>query len=158
MDFKEIEKLIELLEQSSLSELEIEEDDRRIRLTKAAPAPVATMIAAPQAAAAPIAEAAPVAAAAPAPAPAAEPEEEEHAHTINSPMVGTYYSSPAPGEPTFITVGDRVEADQTVCIVEAMKIMNEVAAKEPCIIEQILVENGDPVEFGQPLFAIKPLS
>jgi acetyl-CoA carboxylase biotin carboxyl carrier protein len=73
-------------------------------------------------------------------------------------MVGTFYTAPAPGEPAFVRVGDTVEENQTVCIVEAMKLMNEVAAKESCVIEKILVENGEPVEFGQPLFAVRPLA
>ena len=157
MDIKELEALVKLLEKSSLSEIEIEEDTRRIRLTKEAPAPVTHMIAAP-AQQAPVIDQAGGGASAFAPSLGQEIiEEEEHLHTINSPMVGTYYSASAPGEPLFVLVGDRVEANQTVCIVEAMKIMNEVAAKEACIIEKILVENGEPIEFGQPLFAIKPL-
>ena len=158
MDIKELEALVKLLEKSSLSEIEIEEDTRRIRLTKEAPAPVTHMIAAPAHHHAPVTDQTGGGSSAPVASLGQEIiEEEEHLHTINSPMVGTYYSASAPGEPLFVLVGDRVDANQTVCIVEAMKIMNEVAAKEACIIEKILVENGEPIEFGQPLFAIKPL-
>jgi acetyl-CoA carboxylase biotin carboxyl carrier protein len=78
--------------------------------------------------------------------------------TIDSPMVGTFYTAPAPGEPPFLLPGDTVEPGQTVCIVEAMKIMNEVPAKVAAIIEKVLVENGEAVEYGQPLFAIRPLA
>jgi acetyl-CoA carboxylase biotin carboxyl carrier protein len=77
--------------------------------------------------------------------------------TIDSPMVGTFYSASAPGKPAFVLPGDTVEPNQTVCIVEAMKIMNEVVSKLPMIIEKVLVENGEPVEFGQPLFMGRPL-
>lgn len=152
MDLKELKELISLLEDSGLSELEIEEDGRRIRLTKqtesimTVPAPVAQ---------------APVVASAPAAASPAEPAAEksladEGLVTVDSPMVGTFYACPAPGEPAFVEMGDKVAADQTICIVEAMKIMNEVAAKVAGTIERVLVENGEPVEFGQPLFAIRP--
>jgi acetyl-CoA carboxylase biotin carboxyl carrier protein len=72
-------------------------------------------------------------------------------------MVGVFYAAPAPGEPPFVQPGDTIEAGQTVCIVEAMKLMNEVGAKVPCVIEQVLVENAEPVEFGQPLFSVRPL-
>jgi acetyl-CoA carboxylase biotin carboxyl carrier protein len=93
--------------------------------------------------------------------PAAEPdpapEEETYAEVITSPMVGTFYTASAPGEDPFVQEGDQVEDGQTVCIVEAMKLMNEVGAKSNCIIEKVLVENGQPVEFGQPLFTIRYL-
>lgn len=156
MDINEIKELISLLEESRLSELEIEEEGRRIRLTKQTETVVAHMpVHAPVAAPAML----------PAPAPAAAPAAEAKGEpsladqglvTVTSPMVGTFYLCPAPGEPAFVETGDRITADQTVCIVEAMKIMNEVAAKTAGVVERILVENGEPVEFGQPLFAIRP--
>ncbi|MBX3180851.1 MAG: acetyl-CoA carboxylase biotin carboxyl carrier protein [Candidatus Hydrogenedentes bacterium] len=154
MDLNEIKDLISLLEESGLSELEIEEEGRRIRLTKQH-GPVVSMGAPPMyaPAAIPAAETAHAHAAAPA-APASPAD--EGLVTIDSPMVGTFYGSPAPGEPLFVQPGDRVTADQTVCIVEAMKIMNEVAAKVAGTIERVLVESGEPVEFGQPLFAVRP--
>lgn len=159
MDLNELKELIGMLEDSKLSELEIEEEGRRIRLTKqsenyvSVPAPVQMMQA-------------PVAAPAPSVAPSTpfgsaqdskEPSlADQGLVAVTSPMVGTFYLRPAPSEPAFVEPGDRVSADQTVCIVEAMKIMNEVAAKVVGIVERILVENGEPVEFGQPLFAIRP--
>ena len=152
MDLNELKDLISLLEDSGLSELEIEEEGRRIRLTKQHGAVVS--MGAPPVYAAPVAM--PAADAAPAPAAAPTTPADEGLVTIDSPMVGTFYGSPAPGEPLFVQPGDRVTADQTVCIVEAMKIMNEVAAKVAGTIERVLVENGEPVEFGQPLFAVRP--
>ncbi|HPO31198.1 MAG TPA: acetyl-CoA carboxylase biotin carboxyl carrier protein, partial [Candidatus Hydrogenedentes bacterium] len=86
------------------------------------------------------------------------PRLEEGLITIDSPMVGTFYDAPGPGEPPFVQPGDTVDAGQVVCIVEAMKIMNEVTAKVPAIVEQVLVRNGEPVEYGQPLFAVRPLA
>ena len=155
MDLNEVKELISLLETSELSELEIEEEGRRIRLTKKQEIVYGTLPSAPAAA--------PAAPAAVAPAPVADPAKEatladEGLVAIDSPMVGTFYSSPAPSEPAFLQLGDTISADQTVCIVEAMKIMNEVAAKVAGTVERILVENGEPVEFGQPLFAIRPTS
>lgn len=160
MDLNELKELISLLEDSKLSELEIEEEGRRIRLTKQSdtyvtmPAPVhmqAAPMAAPSAQA--VAPSTPFGGAHESKEPSLA---DQGLVAVTSPMVGTFYLSPAPGEPAFVETGDRVSADQTVCIVEAMKIMNEVAAKVAGIVERILVENGEPVEFGQPLFAIRP--
>ena len=158
MDLNDVKELISLLESSELSELEIEEEGRRIRLTKKQEAYLPAQTIPVPAAPAPTA---PVAAASPAAPAAAESASEttladEGLVSVDSPMVGTFYLSPAPGEPPYVQVGDAVSADQTVCIVEAMKIMNEVAAKVAGKVERILVENGEPVEFGQPLFAIRP--
>ncbi len=149
MDFKELLELIRILEESGLSEIEVEEEGRRIRLQKPAPPAVLQSIAmvpgvAPAAQAPGLADPS-----------AAETEEAPGLPTIDAPMVGTFYSSPAPGEESFIQVGDTVEENQTVCIVEAMKLMNEVTSKLAGVVEKILVENGQPVEFGQPLFAIR---
>lgn len=159
MDLTDVKELISLLESSELSELEIEEEGHRIRLTKrnetyvsAAPAPAPIPVAAPAAPAA-SAPAAPVSE-----APAEASLADEGLISVDSPMVGTFYVCPAPGEPPYVQVGDSIGADQTVCIVEAMKIMNEVAAKVAGKVERVLVENGEPVEFGQPLFAIRPAS
>ena len=158
MDLNELKELISMLEDSKLSELEIEEEGRRIRLTKQSEHYVSVP--------APVQMQAPMAAPAPSLAPstpfgsAHESKEPTLADqglvAVTSPMVGTFYLKPAPSEPAFVEPGDRISADQTVCIVEAMKIMNEVAAKVAGIVERILVENGEPVEFGQPLFAIRP--
>lgn len=159
VDINELKELISLLEDSKLSELEIEEEGRRIRLTKqcetsyiTAPTPV--QMQAPQAAPAPsVAPSTPFGSAHESKEPSLA---DQGLVAVTSPMVGTFYLKPAPSEPNFIELGDRITADQTVCIVEAMKIMNEVAAKVAGIVERILVENGEPVEFGQPLFAIRP--
>jgi acetyl-CoA carboxylase biotin carboxyl carrier protein len=152
LDLNELKSLIRILEESGLSELEIEEDGRRVRLQK----PVAQ---------APYAPAALAAGATPSPAstqsaePAAETSEDETGGlaTLDAPMVGTFYAAPSPDAEPFVKVGDRVEEGQTVCIVEAMKLMNEVGAKFSGVIEKILVENAQPVEFGQPLFAVRPV-
>ena len=159
MDIDKLRDLIRMLENSTISEIEIEEDGRRIKLKKPTPEIMATrevVQALPHPAAADPAPAAPAAAPTP-PAPVVEEEPEEHLVTIDSPMVGVYYSAPSPGDPVFVKPGDQVDTDQTLCIVEAMKLMNEVTAKGPAIITKCLVENGEPVEFGQPLFAIQPL-
>jgi acetyl-CoA carboxylase biotin carboxyl carrier protein len=154
VDLNELKELISLLESSELSELEIEEEGRRVRLTKKSEPVYTTALPAPVAPAAPAAPSAALAVEAPAEASLAD----EGLVSIDSPMVGTFYGCPAPGEPSYVQAGDRVTGDQTVCIVEAMKIMNEVAAKVAGTVERILVENGEPVEFGQPLFAIRPTS
>jgi acetyl-CoA carboxylase biotin carboxyl carrier protein len=153
VDLAELRELIAILEDSSLSEIEIEEEGHRVRVRKEPP-PVIQMASAMPGTA--------VAGGAVAPAAAVEKTAAEEAlesglETINSPMGGTYYVAPAPGEPPFVVAGDSVDAGQTVCIVEAMKIMNEVAAKLPAVIVKVLVENGDPIEFDQPLFAVRPL-
>ena len=156
MDLEKLKELIQIFEASELSEIEVEEDGRRMRLQKPGPAPLP-----PMAYAAPAMmlnyEQPGAATGAPAPADAApEVDPSGGLPTIDSPMVGTFYLSPAPGEPPFVEVGTRVEEGATVCIVEAMKLMNEVTAKTSCVIEKVLVENGEPVEFGQALYAIRP--
>lgn len=153
MDLGELKELIAILEDSSLSEIEIEEEGHRVRVRKEPPAVVQMAAAMPGN----VVSGGAGAPAAPAETTAAEDALESGLETINSPMVGTYYVAPAPGEPPFVVAGDSVDAGQTVCIVEAMKIMNEVAAKQPAVIVKVLVENGDPIEFDQPLFAVRPL-
>ena len=148
MDMEQIAALAQLLDEANLTEIEIEEDGRRIRVQRASNSVNTVSVAPPAVAAAPAPAADP-----------ADPEEDlaaslEGLSTINSPMVGTFYSAPAPGESPFVKIGDRVEDSDRV---EAMKLMNEVAAKFACIIERVLVENGQPVEFGQPLFAVRPI-
>jgi acetyl-CoA carboxylase biotin carboxyl carrier protein len=166
VDLEQLRELIQIFEAADISEVEIEEEGQRILLKKGAPpAPVYSAPPGPGPyAQAPQAQvyvpqpgaAAPAQAEPPAPDPEGEPAEEQ-LPTIDAPMVGVFYAAPAPGESEFVQPGDTVEAGQTVCIVEAMKLMNEVAAKSPCVIEKILVENAEPVEFGQPLFAVRPL-
>lgn len=156
MDLRKLKTLIDLVSESSISELEITEAEGKVRIVKAGhpPAgavPVATVAAAPVALA-PTAVAAPVpAAAVPAPAAAEVPE----AKVIKSPMVGTFYRSASPGAKPFVEVGDSVKEGSAVCIIEAMKIMNEIEADKTGTITQILCENGQAVEFGQPLFIIE---
>lgn len=150
MDLDKIQDLIRILESSGLAELEVEEDGKRVRLSKqASPIHVITAQPVEQLTAAPkLHTAAPG---------AAETPDYSGLVMINSPMVGTFYASPHPGEAPFVLPGDAVESEQTLCIVEAMKIMNTVVAKFPAMIERVLVENAEPVEFGQPLFAVRPL-
>lgn len=154
MDFEQIEKLIRIFEASGLGELEIEEDGRRMRLQKSPPPPPAAPALPAQALpilAAPVQQQIP----APAEETASEEPQDDGCETIESPMVGTFYTAPAPGEPAYVAIGDQIEENQTVCIVEAMKLMNEVVAKFTGKIERIMVEDGQPVEFGQPLFKVR---
>lgn len=156
MDIRSIRKLIEIVEQSDIAEIEIKEGEHNIRITRSKE-PV--VMAAPAAMAAPMPAAAPVAA-----APAAAPAVVESApaapaeiagHQVTSPMVGTFYSAPSPDADAFVKVGDQVSAGDTLCIVEAMKIMNPIEADVSGVVKQIMVNNADPVEFGQTLFIIE---
>ncbi len=154
MDIRKVKKLIELLEESGIGEIEIKEGEESVRISRAvssapvAPAPVAYAPPAPAAAPAPAAPAAP---APEAEAPAAAPV---NGHVVKSPMVGTFYRSPSPSSPSFVEAGATVKAGDVLCIVEAMKMMNQIEADVSGTIEAILVENGEPVEFDQPLFTI----
>ncbi|MBU3069447.1 acetyl-CoA carboxylase biotin carboxyl carrier protein [Aestuariicella sp. G3-2] len=149
MDIRKIKKLIELLEESDIGELEIKEGEESVRISRNGP----TTYAAPQMMAAP-APAAPAPAAAPAAAPAEEKKDTFSGHVVKSPMVGTYYAAPSPGSPAFIQVGQHVKQGDVICIVEAMKMMNQIEADKAGVIEAILVEDGDAVEFDQPLVTI----
>jgi acetyl-CoA carboxylase biotin carboxyl carrier protein len=146
MDIRKIKKLIDLIEESDIAEIEISEGEESVRISR-------------YSAAAPIQYAAPVAVAAPAAAPvaaaAAPVEEKISGHVVKSPMVGTFYRSASPGSPFFVEVGQSVSAGQTLCIIEAMKILNQIEADKSGKIKQILVENAHPVEYGQPLFIIE---
>jgi acetyl-CoA carboxylase biotin carboxyl carrier protein len=151
MDLRKLKTLIELVETSGIAELEIQEGEERVRITRApaagAGAQTVMLHASPHAGAAPAAL--PPAASAP-PAPPPEPE----GHQVKSPMVGTFYRSATPGAAPFVEVGDTVAEGATLCIIEAMKLMNEIEADKAGVIKAILTENGQPVEFGQPLFLI----
>ena len=153
MDIRKVKKLIELLDESGIAEIEITEGEESVRISRHVPQLAAAPVAAPVAVAAAPVAAAPVAAEAAAPAPAA-PEPEEEGYLVTTPMVGTYYSSPSPGSPQFVQVGDRVNEGDTLCIVEAMKMMNQIEAEVSGTIKSIRVQNGDPVEYGQVLFVI----
>ena len=157
MDLRKLKTLIDLVSDSNVSELEITEAEGKVRIVKSGPAPVAVVtqmaapVAAPVAAVAPAA--APAAAAAPAPAPA--PEAAPAGHQVKSPMVGTFYRSSSPGAKSFVEVGSQVKEGDTICIIEAMKILNEIEADKSGTITQILAENGQAVEYGAPLFVIE---
>ncbi|MCZ6559408.1 MAG: acetyl-CoA carboxylase biotin carboxyl carrier protein [Gammaproteobacteria bacterium] len=148
MDIRKVKKLIELLEDSGIAELEITEGDDSVRICRYAAAPVSAPVAMPIAA--PMAVQAPVVA-------AAEPvvETGPSGHHITAPMVGTFYSAPAPGAKAFVQIGNSVSEGDVLCIIEAMKMMNQIEADVSGTIVSVLVENGDPVEFGQPLFIIE---
>lgn len=156
MDLRKLKTLIDLVSESGVAELEITEGDDRVKIVnRVGAAPVAA--AAPAVIATPVvASAAPAAAPVPAVAaePAAAPVAAEDTRTINSPMVGTFYRAPSPGAKPFADVGQKVKAGDTVCIIEAMKLLNEIETEYDGVIKEILVENGQPVEFGQPLFVI----
>ena len=148
MDLRKLKTLIELVETSGIAELEIQEGEERVRITRALPPAAQTlMLQSPQAAHA-VAPVASVAVAAP--MPVVEPE----GHVVKSPMVGTFYRSSSPGAKAFVEVGQTVKEGDTLCIVEAMKLMNEIEADASGVVKAVLIENGQPVEFGQPLFIL----
>ena len=158
MDLRKLKTLIDLVSESGVAELEITEGEDHVRIVnrKENTTAPALVVQTPSAASAAIAAAAaaapaPVEAPAPAAAPAACAEPRK---TINSPMVGTFYRAPSPGAKPYADVGQRVKAGDTVCIIEAMKLLNEIEAETDGVIQEILVDNGAPVEFGQPLFVI----
>ncbi|HYW58617.1 MAG TPA: acetyl-CoA carboxylase biotin carboxyl carrier protein [Polaromonas sp.] len=149
MDLRKLKTLIDLVSESNVSELEITEAEGKVRIVKSGGTPMMqpamTMVAAPVA---------PPAAAA-APAAAAEAPAEPAGHAVKSPMVGTFYRSPSPGAKSFVDVGSQVKEGETICIIEAMKILNEIEADKSGTITRILCENGQAVEYGQPLFMIE---
>ena len=151
MDLRKLKKLIDLVEASGISELEITEGEEKVKIVKGggAPAVVAAPVPGP-AAPAPIAPPAPVVSAPPAETPEAAPE----GHPVKSPMVGTFYRTPSPDAKAFVEVGQAVKEGQIICIIEAMKLMNEIECDKSGTVKAILVENGQPVEYGQPLFVI----
>jgi len=156
MDLRKLKTLIDLVSESNISELEITETEGKVRIVKggggAAPVQYVQTLAAPQAAAAPAAAGAP---AAPAVASAPAAEAAPAGHAVKSPMVGTFYRSSSPGAAAFVEVGSKVNEGDTICIIEAMKILNEIEADKSGTITQILGENGQAVEYGQPLFIIE---
>ena len=158
MKIEEIETIVKLMSENDLTEFKIESEDMTLCLKRGSQkiaAPVVTQAIIPAAAPAPVA-AAPVAPApAAAPVPAAAPAAPSKDKIIESPIVGTFYRSSAPGADAFVKVGSKVDADTTVCIVEAMKVMNEIKAEKSGVIKEILIENGQPVEYGQALFVLE---
>jgi acetyl-CoA carboxylase biotin carboxyl carrier protein len=151
MDLRKLKKLIDLVQESGIAELEVTEGEERVKIVRGgrsapevavagaafAPSPSPSPAAAPPAAAAPEAPAAP------------------EGHVVKSPMVGTFYRASAPDAKAFVEVGDTVKAGQTICIIEAMKLMNEIESDQDGVVKAILVENGQPVEYGEPLFVIE---
>ena len=152
MDLRKLKTLIDLVSDSNVSELEITEAEGKVRIVKGGPAMVQAYQM-PVAAPAPMAAPAPAAVPAAAPAPVAAPAASGHA--VKSPMVGTFYRSASPGAKAFVEVGQTVKQGETVCIIEAMKILNEIETDKAGTITQILCENGQAVEYGQPLFIIE---
>jgi acetyl-CoA carboxylase biotin carboxyl carrier protein len=157
MDIRKVKKLIELLEESGIAEIEIKEGEESVRISRMASGATQgiPMYAGPSYAPPPMP--APVAAAlaaAPIAAPTASPPPSVD-HMVQAPMVGTYYSAPAPGAKPFVQIGDEVKVGQVLCIIEAMKMMNQIESDRAGKVTSVLVQNGDPVEFGQPLFAIQ---
>lgn len=154
MDIRKIKKLIELVEESGITELEVSEEEGTVRISRAAPAAAPVQYSVP--AAAPVAAApaasAPVAAAAPATSAAVA---EVSGHQVRSPMVGTFYRSPSPEAKAFVEVGQSVKVGDALCIVEAMKMMNRIEADKAGVVKAILVEDGEAVEFDQPLIVIE---
>lgn len=151
MDIRKVKKLIELLDESGIAEIEITEGEESVRISRYAPG--AAVAAAPVAMAAPApAGVAPAAAPAEAPAEAAEPEED--GFEVTAPMVGTFYAASSPGAAPYVQVGDRVNEGDTLCIIEAMKMMNQIEADVSGMVKSIRLQNGEPVEFGQTLIVI----
>lgn len=153
MDLRKLKKLIEMVEESGIAEIEITEGEEKVRITRANPTPISyaapqpTQFYMPQAAA-------PAAAPAASSAPVVEAPAAVEGETIKSPMVGTFYRSPSPGAKSFVEVGQQVNVGDPLCIIEAMKLLNEIEAERAGTIKAILIENGQPVEYGEPLFII----
>jgi acetyl-CoA carboxylase biotin carboxyl carrier protein len=147
MDLRKLKKLIDLVQESGIAELEITEGEEKVRINRTGSGNPAAYFPQQAAAAAPLT-------AGPTEAPVAAPAAET-GHTLKSPMVGTFYRSPSPGSPPFVEVGQSVSKGQTLCIIEAMKLLNEIESDASGTIRAVLVENGQPVEYGQPLFIIE---
>jgi len=147
MDLRKLKKLIDLVQESGIAELEITEGEEKVKIVKGG-----VVVAAPAPVTAPPIEARPAPAAAP--APASEPEAAQEGHVVKAPMVGTFYRSSSPDAKPFVEVGQAVKEGDTICIIEAMKLMNEIEADASGTVKAILVENGQPVEYGQPLFIL----
>jgi len=154
MDLRKLKTLIELVETSGIAELEIQEGEERVRITRSVATPAGHGIAQPQLVAVGAAPAGggPATTAGGSTETAAPPVDE--GHVVKSPMVGTFYRAATPGSKPFVEIGDQIEEGATLCIIEAMKLMNEIEADKAGVVKAILTENGQPVEFGQPLFVI----
>ncbi len=153
MDIRKVKKLIELLDESGIAEIEITEGEEAVRISRY---PQGMAVAAPAAAPVPVAAAAPApqAAEAASSSPAPKPETEDDGYEIKAPMVGTFYAAASPGAAPYVQVGDRVSEGDTLCIIEAMKMMNQIEADVSGVVKSIRVQNGEAVEYGQTLFVI----
>jgi acetyl-CoA carboxylase biotin carboxyl carrier protein len=149
MDLRKLKKLIDLVQESGIAELEITEGEEKVRISRVGQTGQAAVMAMPQTTPVPVAAAAPLAA-----APAAEAPAPVEGHVVKSPMVGTFYRAASPGAKAFVEIGDRVESGATLCIIEAMKLLNEIEADQSGVVKEVYVENGQPVEYGEPLFLI----
>lgn len=146
MDIRKVKKLIELLEESGLAEIEIREGEESVRISRHGQAGAQVMMQAPYQPGTPVMQV---------PAAALSPVPEVSGHTVNSPMVGTFYMAPAPGTKPFVETGQRVEVGDILCVIEAMKILNQIESDKAGMVKVALVQNGQPVEYGQPLFVIE---
>jgi acetyl-CoA carboxylase biotin carboxyl carrier protein len=151
MDLRKLKKLIDLVQESGIAELEITEGEEKVKIVRGGAVSVSAV--------APVSAPAPAEARAPAPvpaapSPAAETPAEQQGHVVKAPMVGTFYRTPSPDAKAFVEVGQAVKEGETICIIEAMKLMNEIEADAAGVVKAILVENGQPVEYGQPLFIL----
>ncbi|MEO8008194.1 MAG: acetyl-CoA carboxylase biotin carboxyl carrier protein [Betaproteobacteria bacterium] len=149
MDLRKLKKLIDLVQESGIAELEITEGEEKVRINRVGSPGHPGMTNIPQA----LAPVTPAAAVIPAPGAGVTPAEPE-GHIVKSPMVGTFYRSSAPGSKPFVEIGQNINAGETLCIIEAMKLLNEIEADQSGVVKKVLVENGQPVEYGQPLFII----
>jgi len=157
MDLRKLKKLIELVEESGIAELEVTEGEEKVKIVKGGGAGKEAVVLSPTAVpvgAPPVQAAIPAALPGAAPAPAAEGPKVPEGHIVKSPMVGTFYRAGAPGAKAFVEVGDTVKVGQTICVIEAMKLMNEIEADKDGVVKAIMVENAQPVEYGEPLMMI----
>jgi acetyl-CoA carboxylase biotin carboxyl carrier protein len=148
MDLRKLKKLIDLVQESGIAELEITEGEEKVRISRVVQGGPPAVMTLPQTGALPVAAAAPAAAA------VVEAPAQVEGHVVKSPMVGTFYRAASPGSKTFVEVGDRVNSGDTLCIIEAMKLLNEIEADQGGVVKEVYVENGQPVEYGEPLFLI----
>ena len=155
MDLRKLKKLIDLVQESGIAELEVTEGEEKVRIVRTGAAGEIVVAAPQQYALAPPQGAIVPAAPAAAPAPAAEPAAPA-GHIVKSPMVGTFYRSASPGAKPFVEIGDTVKAGQTICIIEAMKLLNEIESDQDGVVKAVLIENGQPVEYGEPLVVVAP--
>jgi len=155
MDLRKLKKLIDLVQESGIGEIEITEGEEKVRISRQSPAGAPVIMAAPNMPYAAVPGTGGPSGGMPAAAAAAPAPAEPKGHQLKSPMVGTFYRAPSPGAPPFVEVGQQVTKGQTLCIIEAMKLLNEIESDASGTVKAILVENGQPVEYGQPLFTIE---